>query len=240
MLRSGTALGAFRMLRASGALRVLMPALDEYLGRRGDPDPVAHERADGYWRLLEALDGLVHGGEAPSTALCIAALFYRLVEREANAETRTLPGPPPSDLYSVATEVLEPFAVETRLPRRDYAHARRIIAHQRRFTQTKSRRFRPLLFMRGEGFEEALSLFKLRSLAWGQGWDLYEAWVLRYERAKQATLEELEAARRQGRRRRRKRRRRSGGDDGPSTTAAPPSSNGASETKHPTRPRDVG
>lgn len=206
LLRSGTALGAFRMLRACGALRVLIPALDDYLGHRRDPDPSVHDRADGFWRLLEALDGMVHDGEEPSTSLAIAALFYRLVEREAESETRTLSGPVPPDLYGVATEVLEPFAVETRLPRRDYARARRTIAQQRRFTQTKNRRFRPLVFMRSEGFEEALALFRLRSQAWGQGWDLYEAWVARYERAQQASQEEIEAARRKGRRRRRRRR----------------------------------
>ena len=210
LLRSGTALGAFRMLRACGALRVLIPSLDEFLGRRRDPDPAVHERADGFWRLLEALDGLVHDGHQPSASLSIAVLFYRLVEWEADPETRTLPGPPASDLYGVATEVLEPFASETRLPRRDYARARHTIAHQRRFTQAKNRRFRPLVFMRSEGFEEALALFRLHSLAWGQGWDLYEAWVARYERAKDASFEEVDAARRQGRRRRRRRRRKSG------------------------------
>jgi hypothetical protein len=60
-----------------------------------------------------------------------------------------------------------------------------------------------------------LHLFRLRSAAWGQGWDLYEAWVERRKRALGAGEEELEAERaavphrrrpRSGRRRRRRKR----------------------------------
>ena len=74
LLRSGTALGAFRMLRACGALTTLFPEIDRYLGRRDDPDPAAHDRADLYWRLLEALDADVHAGAQPSPAVLLAVL----------------------------------------------------------------------------------------------------------------------------------------------------------------------
>jgi poly(A) polymerase len=206
LLRSGTSLGALRMLRACGALAVVLPAIDQFLGPRDDPDPAAHDRADSYWRLLEALDADVHAGNAPTTAVCVAALFLRLVEREAEAATRTLHGETPKDLFGVTGEVIEPFALSSRLSRRDCGRARRIIAQQRRFTQAASKRFKPLAFMRGEEFLEALDLFRLRSMAWGQGWDLYEAWVARYARAQEASPEELSQAR--PRRRRRGRRRR--------------------------------
>ncbi len=222
LFRSGTALGAFRMLRACGALRVLLPTVDEYLGV--DPSDVVASRrsgksglprdselAQGFWRLLEALDAYVHEGYVPPTSVCIAVLFVRIVEQESDAETRTLPGPPPPDAFGVTTEVMEPFVLDARVPRRDFARARRIIAHQRRFTQARSKRFRPLIFMRSEDFAEALDLFRLRSVAWGQGWDVYEAWVERYERALEASGEEVDAVRRKTRRRRGRRRKR--GDD---------------------------
>jgi poly(A) polymerase len=206
LLRSGTALGAFRMLRACGALAVVLPQVDEYLGRRDDPDPAAHDRADVFWRLLEALDSDVHAGRPPSTAVCVAALFLRVIEREAEAETRTLSGAP-GDLATVAGEVLDPFAMTLRLPRRDAGRARRIIALQRRFTQPAGKRFRPMIFARSEEFPEALDLFRLRSQAWGQGWDVYEAWLERRKRALEAPAEELGPA---PRRRRRGRRRKRG------------------------------
>src|SRR5262249_25498265 len=83
LLRSGTALGAFRMLRAAGALATLFPEIDEYLGRRDDPDPKAHDRADLYWRLLEALDADLHGKAEPSPAVLLAVLFLRVVEHKS-------------------------------------------------------------------------------------------------------------------------------------------------------------
>ncbi len=221
VLRSGTALGAFRMMRACGALAVLLPAVDSYLGSRDDPDPQAHDRADLYWRLLEALDAEVHAGKKPTAALSIAAAFLRIVEREADPETRTMPGRT-SDLYTVAGEVLAPVAQATRLSRRDLMRARRIIANQPRFTQTGGRRFRPVLFMRGEDFEESLWLFRLRSAAWGQGWDVYEGWLERYREALRVSHEDLESLRKR-RGRRSRRRRRGGGEPGGSPgEPAPP------------------
>jgi poly(A) polymerase len=213
LLRSGTALGAFRMLRACGALAVILPQVDRYLGRRDDPDPAAHDRADAYWRLLEALDADVHAGNVPSTAVCVAVLFLRLIEREADAATRTLTGEP-GDLARVAEEVLVPFAQASRMSRRDAGRARRIVAVQRRFTQPTSKRFRPLLFALSEEFGEALDLFRLRSMAWGQGWDVYEAWLERRRRARELPPEELAASAGRRRRRRRPRRRRSGAGRG--------------------------
>src|SRR6185436_7324928 len=67
LLRSGTSLGAMRMLRACGALKVILPLVDEYLGPREDHE--AQGRAEGFWRLFEALDADVHTGYVPSTAV---------------------------------------------------------------------------------------------------------------------------------------------------------------------------
>ncbi len=74
-------------------------------------------------------------------------------------------------------------------------------------TRPSSKRFSPLLFMRSQDFVDALDLFRLRCMARGQGWDVYEAWLARYQRAQEATEEELEVARRKRRRRRRPRKR---------------------------------
>jgi poly(A) polymerase len=214
LLRSGTSLGAFRMLRACGALAVILPPIDEHLGRRDDPDPAAHDRADQFWRLLEALDADVHAGNQPSAAVSMAALFLRLIERQADPATRTLPGPA-KDVGVAATEILEPFALSARLSRRDCGRAKRIVVLQRRFTQTGGKRFRPLQFAASEDFPEALDLFRLRSMAWGQGWDVYEAWRERRKRALESPQGEAvaesdageDAPRRRSRRRGRRRRR---------------------------------
>ena len=92
----------------------------------------------------------------------------------------------------------------------DQSRARRFIMQQRRFTQSASDRFSPLLFARSEDFEDSLQLFKLRVEARGQGWDIYEGWRDRFQRAKSATREELEDERRRVRTKKKRRRRRRG------------------------------
>ena len=210
LMRSGTALGAMRMLRACGALQVILPLVDAYLGSKDDA--ADQERADTFWRLMEALDADVHQGFLPSTPVCLALLALRVIEREADPRTRTLAGEPP-DLSVVAAEVIDPLALSARIARRDAGLAKRLILHQKRFTQPASRRFRPLLFLRSEEFPEALDLFRIRMAARGQGWDIYEGWRARHVAALEAPPEEVESERKKGRRGRRRRRR--GGSGGP-------------------------
>lgn len=206
LLRSGTALGAFRMLRRAGALEVILPEVHEYLGEADDPDPAARDRADAYWRLLEALDADVHQGGDVTTAVAIAVMFLRIVEREIPAGER--PAAESPEIGGLAAELLEPFAARSRLSRRDAARAVRIISQQRRFTQPSSKAFSRKLFTLAEEFPEALHLFRLRSMAWGQGWDVYEAWREREKAVQALAPDELDALRGQHRKGRRKRRRR--------------------------------
>ena len=227
LLRSGTALGAFRMMRACGALEELLPEINAFLGRADDPDPEVHDRADSYWRLLEALDADVHAGTEPSNPVLLAVLFLRLIERRIDEAEDRGDGPP--DWQHYASEALGPLAAGARLPRRAVEQAKRIIANQRRFTQSSTKGFRPLLFLRSPDFPEALHLFRLRSAAWGQGWDVYEGWLERYKRALEVPEGELQRARhatRSGRRRRRRRPRRKGQRTPSEDLEAPPQAGG--------------
>ncbi|MEW6074582.1 MAG: polynucleotide adenylyltransferase PcnB [Planctomycetota bacterium] len=200
LLRSGTALGAFRMMRACGALAALFPAVDLFLGAKNDPDPAAHDRADSYWRLLEALDADVHAGADPSTPVLVAVLFLRVIEARAAAD-------PGADLASLAAREIDAVAGGARLARRIGERAKRIIANQRRFTQPSTKGFRPLLFLRGEDFADSLHLFRLRCAAWGQGWDIVESWAERHRRALEVPEAEVAEARSRGRRRGHRHRR---------------------------------
>jgi poly(A) polymerase len=212
LLRSGTVLGAFRMLRASGALATLFPEIDAYLGRRDDPDPAAHDRADLYWRLLEALDADVHAGAAPTPAVLLAVLFLRVVEHKSEGGG--------GSAAALAAELIEPLATSARLPRRAVEGAKRIIALQHRFTQPWIQSPRRMLFLHSEDFPEALHLFRLRSAAWGQGWDVYEGWLERHRRAREMPETELAQLRRRGRRRGGRRRRRGPRADAPTAEVA--------------------
>jgi poly(A) polymerase len=213
LARSGTALGAFRMMRACGALRAVLPQIDDFLGPRSDPDPDAHDRADTFWRLLEALDSDVHAGHVPTTAVCVATIFLRPIERAAGVDPRAHDAPA-KEIELAAAEFLDPFAASVRLSRRDASKAIRIIGAQQRFTAPLTRHSKPLTFARSEGALEALDLFRLRSMAWGQGWDMYEGWVQRFEQARQATPDQLAAEQKRGRRRGRRRRGSGGAKSG--------------------------
>lgn len=221
LLRSGTSLGAFRMMRACGALQALAPQVDEYLGARDDPDPAAHDRADNYWRLLEALDSDVHSGSEPRTCVLLAVLFLRIIEREAEQGLAEGGRPGPDELYAAAEKVIEPLSGPARLSRREVERAKRIIANQHRFAQPSSKSRSTLRFLFHEEFEDSLHLFGLRSAAWGQGWDVYEGWVERHRRLGDIPPEELSdlqgTARRRGRRGRGRRRGKSGGNHRPTS-----------------------
>lgn len=206
LMRSGTALGAFRKMRSCGALDVILPDVEEYLAEGDDA------RTADFYRLLEALDTEVHRGYQPSTAVCVSLLYHDLVELQADSDTRTLPGSP-KDRGHVATDLLAPLAERARLSRRDSGRSRRVIVQQRTFARPSSKNFRPRLFCLSEDFDDALELFKLRASARGQGWDIYEGWVERKRLADRMDDEEIDAERKKGRRRRprRRRRRKSGG-----------------------------
>lgn len=202
LLRSGTALGAVQLMRDCGALEVLLPWLDDYLGGdEEDPD-----RAEPFWTLLGALDGYVqHARQEPSTAFLLAALFAHPFEHRLGDPARL--EDPLRDPQRAAWDVLEPVAERARLARRDLGGARKLLAAQVRFTHPPER-FSPVLFARSEEFPEALDLFALLAQARGVGRDQVEAWRDRQRRALEADPEEVESERKRTRSRRRRRRRR--------------------------------
>lgn len=204
LCRSGASVAAFQMMRDVGALAVLVPQLEDYLG----PEDDIPERAEPFWDLLASLDAHVRSGnhEPPSAGLLIALLFalpFQLaLEEELEEEL-----PDARARASVAWEVLQPLSDATRLSRKDFARARRVLVAQQNFTDPPER-FSELLFARAEEFDESFELFALRSQARGAGSDLVEAWRERRRRAARANPDELETERKRTRKRRRRRKRR--------------------------------
>ena len=127
-------------------------------------------------------------------------MFVLVVEELADEESIALD--------EAAWEVLEPLAAHTRLSRRDFSRARRIIELLPNFTRPASKHFSPLLFARSDDFPEALDLFGLRAQARGKGWDIYEGWCDRQARAEGVSEEEVDAERLRTRKRKKRRRRR--------------------------------
>ena len=202
LLRSGTALGAFKRLRSCGALAPILPGLNKYLSSVED-DAV---RTQSFYRLLESLDADIHSGAQLSSAVLVATMVHDLVEdRLPDADA---PRPGVREIARAADAILDPFTQSSRLPKRDAAKARRLLTLQRKFTNTANERTRPLLFCLMEDFEEALALFRIRTRALGRGWDIYEGWVDRARQAASLSEDELSSERKMGRKRRRRRRKR--------------------------------
>jgi len=72
LVRSGASRRAFELLRAVGAIRILLPPVAAYLERRGP------EEAERHLRALDALDAHVRVGEIPSDAVLLATLLAPL------------------------------------------------------------------------------------------------------------------------------------------------------------------
>ena len=208
LARSGVSTAAFQMLRDVGALEVLVPVLEEYLG----PEDDIPERAEPFWDLLAALDAHVRSGDhgAPSSGLIVALLYalpYELdLERLASDDEL----PDARARLAAAWELLDGMAERTRLPKKDFTRARKALVAQQNFVAPPER-FSEVLFARSEEFTDAFLLFKLRSQARGVGLDIVEAWQDRAARARAAGRDELDEERKKTRKRRRRRRRNRGG-----------------------------
>jgi poly(A) polymerase len=206
LLRSGTALGAMRMLRACGALKIVLPEVDRYLGERDDSG--AGERADRLWRLLEALDNDVHGGFVPTTPVCLAILYLRIIEQDVDLTAAAGPGTLGRRRDGRARPRARRAELADRPPR---LHARG--ADHRPAAAVHAARLAPL---------PAAALRALRGVprgarplppafgGLGQGWDLYEGWRARASSRGRRRPDEIESERRAARRRPRRRRRRRG------------------------------
>ncbi len=162
LLRGGHALESFQILRDVDALPVILPAVGNYLSAAD-----AEERLL-FWRTLESLDNRIARGDVPSNPVLLGALFNRALlalAKEAGRSPTTL-----------AEEVIGPFAVDLRLPRRDAGCLKRICGVQSRFTATGRRRFRLSSFLRDAYFPQALELFELSCRASGEGLDRLDRW----------------------------------------------------------------
>ncbi|MCI0586208.1 MAG: CCA tRNA nucleotidyltransferase [Planctomycetes bacterium] len=181
LMRSGTSLGAFRLLREIGALRVVLPEIEDFLAGE-EASPEGRERIELFWRYLEGLDSVVHESGEPPNSLLVATVFVHLVRRESDPARRRSPGPPPQDPGQVVDDVLAPVCLRLRLSRNDAGRARRLCIALKKFLQRPGRRFRPNAFMRQEYFDEALALLRVHCTAEGSSWHVYESWAERRAR----------------------------------------------------------
>lgn len=177
LMRSGTALQAFQLLRDCGALSVLLPEIGDYL------NDVSREQRLRFWRMVEAVDGRVRLTKDVTSPVLFGALLFPLFEA-AQGDSGEGPGGREADSNKLAETVIGPVLKRLNFSRAESGRLKRICVVQRRFGGTSSRRsFRPMAFLKQEFFPEALALLHIRCIATDEHWDEYDEWSRRYEEA---------------------------------------------------------
>jgi len=161
LLRSGNSLEAFQLLRDTECLEVIIPELSKWLKK------IDINEKEIFWRHLEALDAIVQTEyKNPSNAFLLSVLFVHMIQTEVEK------GKDPNDIIE---KVFTPFALWTRLSKKERAKVKKICAVQKRFSDNK-KRFNTKTFLSQDYFEEAIKLFHLRCLATGKGWQTLNIW----------------------------------------------------------------
>jgi poly(A) polymerase len=156
ILRCGTSVRAFELLRTAGALGMVLPTLSAAVERAGEG-----ERRR-FFAYLAALDELVRSGAEVSEAVLLGALLMHLTADASGAHA--------------ADALLQGLVQTARLPRR-MAERARIALHAQCSLHGPSRRRRRGGGIAGQAyFRDALQLLELKVRATGEGTEELERW----------------------------------------------------------------
>jgi poly(A) polymerase len=174
LLRCGRSARAFELLRAAGALQVILPALGGALEGWDDA------RRRSFFAHLSALDRLVRSGAEVSEAVLLGALLVHLgvdgptAQRERADDDAAAAGARSGEAEAFLASLVQ----SSRLPRK-VAERIRLALHAQQQLQDPARKRR----RRGRGlagqtyFEDALQLLQIRVEATGEGRELVERWT---------------------------------------------------------------
>jgi len=169
ILRCGGSARAFQLLRACGALPVILPALSAAL------EAASEEGRRAFSAHVGALDRLVRSGAEVSEAVLLATLVMHLGPRWAGGVAQLGAERAPRPAGRAADELLASLVSTSRLPRRVAERVRLALAAQRHFRDPpRGRRSRKMVAH--SYFADALMLLQISVEATGQGRELLEQW----------------------------------------------------------------
>ncbi len=155
ILRCGASARAFELLRTSGALPVLLPALASFC------DSANEDIRRRFLANLSALDALVRAGEDPSEAVLLGSLLLHLPGADRGV---------PNERDRLLAELV----ATARLPRRIAERTRLALASQRASRGQSRRRKRGAASQ--AYFTDAMQLLQITVNATGEGAELLERW----------------------------------------------------------------
>jgi len=192
LLRGGIAKPSLKLLKALGALKFLLPPLDDYLEQKGKDGEILFDA------FADALDRRVLSGERLDDAVLLAVLLLP-ISRTASPEPENAAGR--SGAAEPIEDLLTRFVQTARLPRRIAERTRFILLAQPVLSGERRRRGSLARFRRHPIFNEALALFEISVEATGQHREALQAW-------KSGVVPTFQAAAKGHPKRRRRRRRR--------------------------------
>ena len=175
ILRCGGSARAFELLRSSGALPVVLPALGAAL--EGWSDTARR----GFFAHLSALDRLVRSGAEVSEAVLLATLVSHLGGLAKEEPEATLHVPAPRGSGHEAEDLLASLVSTSRLPRKVAERVRLALNAQRHFREPPKGRRRGRKLSGQSYFVDALQLLEISVAATGQGQELLDRWRQRAE-----------------------------------------------------------
>lgn len=194
LLRGGIAQPSVKLLRALGALKLLVPPVDEYLETHGKDGEVLFDAFTG------AADRRILAGEPLDDAVLLGALLLPIMRGSSASEPDG--GSAPA-LAEAIEQLLTGLVRTARLPRRIAERTRAILLAQDVLSGQRRRRGSLARFRRHPIFNEALALFEISVEATGEHREALEAW-----KSGEVPAVHAAAAERPKKRRRRRRRGR--------------------------------
>jgi poly(A) polymerase len=173
ILRCGGSARAFELLRASGALPVILPSLAVALegwderGRRA------------FYAHLSALDRLVRSGEDVSDAVLLGAIVMHLGGPAIAAPDSDATGDHagPERGHDTADALLASLVQTSRLPRKIAERTRLALHALRTFREPSKKRRRRGRGLAGQSyFQDAVQLLEISVAATGEGQEVLERW----------------------------------------------------------------
>jgi poly(A) polymerase len=171
LLRCGGSSRAFDLLRACGALPVILPALGSAI------ESWDETKRRSFSAHLAALDKLVRSGQPVSDAVLLGALIMHLGGAGAPAPEADEGGEraPSPRQYEAADALLASLVQSARLPRKVAERTRLALTAQRSFREPSKRRRRRGRGLAGQTYyEDAVQLLEISVTATGEGRELLE------------------------------------------------------------------
>jgi poly(A) polymerase len=174
ILRCGGSARAFELLRACGALTVVLPALGATLEVGDD------RRRRSFFAHLAALDRLVRSGEQVSDAVLLGALLMHVGGTGPAAPGDGAGEPDGAPRASAADALLATLVTTSRLPRKVAERTRLALHAQRTFREPPRRgrrRRRGRGAPQGDAQADAVQLLRISVDATGEGQEVLDRWL---------------------------------------------------------------